>query len=775
MAMRPLEILRALLNPPAATVEDCDRKRLFTIYLLLLILPLIIFGTDQIRTGHLDYGIIDYCLAAVLTFFIGLLRRLKNGRGVFRITLALLVSLLTYWLVTGAVDGYASVWVLSFPPFAFFLMGRREGFAWTAIMSLITLVVFVNPGSAVTCFAYPPTLATRHIFALFIIILFTYNYEAVRERFKNAMEGEQANLHAEKERLALASGDLEAVNRRLADEIAIRRHAEEELRAHRDRLEELVGERTLQLKSNVDKLAASEARYRLLAENVTDLIWTMDLELHFTFMTPSVTSMFGFSVEEAMALPIERWSTPESNERAMREYLTHLELEKSGSADPTRFAVFQVEQFKKDGSTLWVEIKTSFLRNTSGRAIGFVGVTRDISERVQAQRETEKIQEQLAQAQKMEALGTLVGGLAHDFNNILIGIMGSYDLLGMLLENNCLRDKDEIDQYLRLGADSARRAADLIKQLLALSKKHGIALTPVDITESLRHIRDICRNSFPKSVALDFRIAERPLVVMGDMVQIEQVLLNLCINASHAMTVMRDPSERQGGVLTVEADEIGPEADGGRGRIRIQISDTGVGMDAETRQRIFEPYFSKKERHDGSGLGLTISYNIVHSHGGRIIVYSEPGAGSRFTLYLPAHEAAIVPTGGEIAQDIVRGSGTVLVIDDEPSVLATARGFLERCGYEVLTAESAEGGIALFRETHGRVSAVLIDLSMPVKSGLEVFRELREIDPSVRALLSSGMLDAESKNIALALGIREFVNKPYLARELSHKIHAVIG
>jgi len=229
------------------------------------------------------------------------------------------------------------------------------------------------------------------------------------------------------------------------------------------------------------------------------------------------------------------------------------------------------------------EIKTSFLRDTSGRAIGFVGVTRDISERVQAQRETEKIQEQLAQAQKMEALGTLVGGLAHDFNNILIGIMGSYDLLGMLLENNCLRDKDEIDQYLRLGADSARRAADLIKQLLALSKKHGIALTPVDITESLRHIRDICRNSFPKSVALDFRIAERPLVVMGDMVQIEQVLLNLCINASHAMTVMRDPSERQGGVLTVEADEIGPEADGGRGRIRIQISDTGVGMDAETR------------------------------------------------------------------------------------------------------------------------------------------------------------------------------------------------
>jgi len=305
------------------------------------------------------------------------------------------------------------------------------------------------------------------------------------------------------------------------------------------------------------------------------------------------------------------------------------------------------------------------------------------------------------------------------------------------------------------------------------------------MNEAVRHVNELCMNSFPKSIELEFAYsADRP-VIMGDMVQVGQVLLNFCINASHAMTIMRGAGERQGGRLSVAVDLIGPghhpdrtvdaDAPSGHEWVRISISDSGVGMDQETVKRIYEPFYTRKKRGEGTGLGLSISYNIIQKHGGHIRVYSEPGIGSRFVLYFPACSFGTECSPYRpVREDLVKGSGTILVIDDELMVLNVARGLLEQCGYSVITSDVPERGIEIFRERHGSIDAVIIDLAMPGKNGLEVFSELKKIYPGVRAVLSSGMLDNESKEKAIALGIRDFANKPYSAREISVKIHEVV-
>jgi CheY-like chemotaxis protein len=209
--------------------------------------------------------------------------------------------------------------------------------------------------------------------------------------------------------------------------------------------------------------------------------------------------------------------------------------------------------------------------------------------------------------------------------------------------------------------------------------------------------------------------------------------------------------------------------------IRIKVSDTGVGIDYDTKQRIFEPFFSTKNKNESSGLGLAISYNIIKKHGGIINVYSEPGSGSCFSIYFPVYNDSNKITRDDNDQEIVSGSGTVLIIDDELLILNIAKGFLEQCGYSVITAQGADAGIEIYNKEHSRISAVLLDLSMPGKSGLEVFQELHKIDANVKVILSSGMLDNETKDIALKMGIIDILNKPYIATELSIKIKKVIS
>ncbi len=765
------------------SIEESGRRMLFINFLLLLIIPLIIFGTIHLINGIYLYFTINYLLAIVFFLLVILLNRQKNAKLVYRVITVIFGIILFFWMKTGAINGYASLWILTFPLYAFFLMGKKEGFFWTAGYAIITILLFKNPYNLFSDFNYSPDYISRHLFTYFMIFLISYSYEAMRQRYKLAMEAEQAELVHEKNKLAETKNAVDKANRLLKDEMIEREKTEIELRRHRDRLEDIVAERTLELKMNNEKLEASEKRYRLMADNVNDLIWTTDLNLNFTFISPSVYKIYGYTVEEAMKLTPEKWNTSESVAKRLKYYQKASEYIDNNKPLLDGHLTIQLNQIKKDGTIFPAEIQASFIRDESGEKIGIVGITRDISERIAIEQERERIKEQLAQSQKLEALGTLVGGLAHDFNNFLSGIIGSFDLIALALKKENLDKKDYIEKYLNLGMESSKRSAGLINQLLILSKRHEVKLSPLDITYSINHIYELCRNSFPKSIEINFQIEKAPLVIMGDMVQIEQVLLNLCINASHAMTIMRRPEEKQGGVLTVNAeivqyDHLIEETYTGASGIpdhwiRIKITDTGVGIENGTKQRIFEPFFSTKQ--ESTGLGLAISYNIVKKHGGIMNVYSEPGTGSCFSVYFPVYYSIEKVPGKENRQEIIQGEGTILVIDDEHVILNIAEAFLLKAGYKVLAAEGADKGIEMYMKEHKNISAVLLDLSMPGKSGLEVFAELKKINPDVKVILSSGMLGSEARENAFRMGIRGTVNKPYLAAELSMKIKNVLN
>ena len=770
------DVLNRIISRHPLSIEETGRRKLLIVFLLMNIPADIIFGTIYFYYGRYTLATIDFLLTVIMTFFIIMLRYLKNGKPLYRIVETLYTLSLFYWIKTGAGQSYASIWAMLHPLFSFYLLGKKEGLVWSVFSAFVIIILMTNPFLYLSGYTYTSQYMIRYFPTYMMIFIFTYSYENIREKYKAAMETEQSKLVLEKEKLAGA-------NRHLEDEMRMKELAEIELRRHRDNLEDIVSERTLEIKKNSEELKASEKRYRLMSDNVNDMIWSTDMKLNFTFISPSVTRIFGYTVEEARNLPLKKWNTPESYRKVIEAYFKNIEAGKDGNPDRDKHIVLQLEQIKKDGTVFPVELKISTITEEEGKAIGIVGISRDISDRIAVEQEKEKIKEQLAQSQKMEALGNLVGGLAHDFNNFLSGIIGSFEIVSLALKKEKLENRDYIEKYINTGIESSQRSAGLINQLLILYRKHEINLAPLDIKNSINNIYELCRNSFPKSIELNFHTEESPLIITGDMVQVEQVLLNLCINASHAMTIMRPSGTRQGGTLTVTAEKVRsdyimkenyPEETGTVDHwVMIKISDTGIGIDSETKQRIFEPFFSTKNKNESTGLGLAITYNIVKKHGGLVNVYSEPGRGTCFSIYFPVLDNNI-NTPDYPDRKIIHGSGTVLIIDDEPVILNIAEGFLKECGYNVITALGADRGIEIFKKEHSVISAVLIDLLMPDKTGLEVFQELKNIDKDVKTVLSSGMLDNELKTRAIDMGIKGTLNKPYLGSELSMIIKSAI-
>ena len=330
---------------------------------------------------------------------------------------------------------------------------------------------------------------------------------------------------------------------------------------------------------------------------------------------------------------------------------------------------------------------------------------------------------------------------------------------------------------------SSNRAAEMVNRLLVLSRKHDVSLTPMNINAAIKNVMEICSNSFDKSIELSADYSEGSAMIRGVPAQLEQVILNICVNASHAMTLMRAESERKGGKLSIAVKRIKadrffcaahPEARPGYYWL-ISHSDTGVGMDSSVVNKIYDPFFTTKEKGVGTGLGLAMVYNIVHQHYGFIDVYSEPGVGSTFNIYLPEYDHKIPGLDHGKEQDIAMGSGLILVIDDEEVVRLIAENILKECGYDVLLAEDGKTGIGIFKVMHGEISAVLLDMAMPGMSGDDVFIELKKIQPDVKVLLSSGFRQDSRVEKSMSLGVSGFIQKPYSISEMSHKIKEVVG
>jgi PAS domain S-box-containing protein len=393
--------------------------------------------------------------------------------------------------------------------------------------------------------------------------------------------------------------------------------------------------------------------------------------------------------------------------------------------------------------------------HSDGSLAGVIGVAVDITEQ-------KKLEMQLLRAQKMEAVGTLAGGVAHDFNNLLTSMLGYTSL--MLHE---LPETHPHFHKLKIIESQIQSASELTQQLLGFARGGKYEVKPTDLNELVKSSSEMFgRTRKELSVTCRLQPDLRPADV--DRVQIEQVLMNLYVNAWQAMP--------KGGSLFLSTENVVLDEQYCRHHgikhgayLKISVTDTGTGMDEETQSRVFEPFFTTKEKGMGTGLGLASAYGIIRNHGGVINIYSEFGKGSTFTIYLPA-SLREVEKGRLVPKGLIAGVGTILIVDDQQIVGEVGSEMLSILGYDVLTAGSGEEALGLYRERRNDILLVVLDMIMPGMSGSETFDRLKEINPDVRVILSSGYsMDGQASEI-LSRGCRGFIQKPFNLQDLSRKI-----
>lgn len=427
-------------------------------------------------------------------------------------------------------------------------------------------------------------------------------------------------------------------------------------------------------------------------------------------------------------------------------------------------APLELDLQRQDGAAVAVEVSASLV--PASDAVLTLVHYRDISERRRAARERQQLEERLRQSQKLEAIGRLAGGVAHDMNNVLGVIMG----LASLLLDESPQDGDSAQRRgIQEILAASRRGRDLTQNLLRFARKDGCRREPLSLGALAAEVAEVLGRTLPKTIAIELRIDPDLPLVAGDPTQLHQALLNLCLNAVDAMP--------DGGVLSVQARA----GDAALPRVELIIADTGVGMDPQTLERSFEPFFTTKLVGKGTGLGLTMVYGTVRAHGGDIAIESAPGRGTCVTLWLPAadaaEQAAPAPAPVEVASptslDEAAPRRTVLLVDDEPMVRNAARRLLVRLGYDVLAAESGAECLRLYQERKDAVWLVILDLSMPHMDGAEVLRHLQVLNPGARVLVCSGYSRDVSPEELLQAGALGYLRKPFEMQELASKLRQV--
>jgi two-component system, cell cycle sensor histidine kinase and response regulator CckA len=399
------------------------------------------------------------------------------------------------------------------------------------------------------------------------------------------------------------------------------------------------------------------------------------------------------------------------------------------------------------------------LRDSEGKIVGTIETLQDISER-------ERLEKQFFQAQKMEAVGTLAGGIAHDFNNILMGIQGyaSLMLYNMPPENPSYEKLMNIQAMVRSGSE-------LTKRLLGFARRGKYETCPTDLNEIIEKTSTMFGRA-NKEIQIHKKFQEDLFPVEVDQGQIEQVLLNLYVNAWQAMPA--------GGDLFIETKNVGldktlvkPYSFEPGNYLRITISDTGIGMDSQTKERIFEPFFTTKEMGRGTGLGLASVYGIIKNHQGIIEVDSEKGQGATFTIYLPATGKKVIKETSPTSE-IMTGTETILLVDDEETIISVCRDLFESLGYRVLSATTGKEALEIYTQNQSNISLVLLDMIMPGMGGKETFTALKEINPQVKVILSSGYsLDGPAREI-MEQGCKGFIQKPFSLQDLSLKVRTIL-
>ncbi len=527
-------------------------------------------------------------------------------------------------------------------------------------------------------------------------------------------------------------------------------------------------ERTLKrTAAQSEQLRTNEEHYRLLAENMRDVLFRQDMDLNTIYVSPAAERMFGYTYDECLRLTLPEILAPESLTRAREAFRAY--AARAAAGEDVRVPPMELEYVRKDGSTFWAELRPAFLRDSNGNLIGSQGLVIDLTERKREETRRRELESRLRQSEKLEALGQLAGGVAHDFNNQLVGVMA----YAQLLKED--RPGDElVAEYTDNILAPAHRAAELTRKLLAFARKGTYRRTTVDLHAIIDEVVAILRRSIDKSIRLVRHYEAASPVISGDATQLQSALLNVGLNARDAMP---DGGEILFATRTVDTP---PSMRSSRTAppsrcLEVAVTDTGIGMSAEVAGRIFEPFYTTKEPGQGTGMGLAAVHGTVEAHDGSIAVESAPGVGSTFTMLFPLVEQHAAPDlEAARPRQPERGQGRVLLVDDEDTVRAAVSQMLRRLGYEVRMYPSGCEAIAYYDAHADEVDLVLLDLILPEMRGTTVIERLRRIRTDVKVVVSSGYAADGDVHALESSGAAGFLRTPFTTEELSRVVAAAL-
>ena len=514
-----------------------------------------------------------------------------------------------------------------------------------------------------------------------------------------------------------------------------------------------------------DLLQKSDEKYQAILESIEEGYFEVDLAGNLTFLNNSFCKMLGYRRHKLLGMNNRYYATAETAKKMYRDFNRIYR-------DGKHARVTDYEIVREDGTKRCIEVSASLMKTEQNQPIGFRGIVRDISQRLQAEEEKRELETQLQQAQKMEAIGTLAGGITHDFNNILAAIIG-YTELAMLNVKEGSKAKQSLEEVQKAG----NRAKELVNQILSFSRQGKQDLKPIQMSIIVKEALKLLRASLPTTIEIRQEIEPNLGTVEADSTKIHQVLMNLCTNAAHAM-------RENGGILEVSLTNADIDADASvqhqdmspGSYLKLTVRDTGHGLSPEILDKIFDPYFTTKEKGKGTGLGLAVVHGIVKDHHGTIHVQSELGKGTAVHIFFPQIKyagEAVMETGFRL-DGIPTGHERILFLDDEQVLVDIGKQLLERLGYEVTTRTSSIEALELFQAQPNKFDLVITDMTMPNMTGEKLARELVAIRRDIPIILCTGFSEHINEAKAKAIGIQKFVMKPFVMREMAKAIRQVL-
>jgi two-component system cell cycle sensor histidine kinase/response regulator CckA len=715
----------------SGSLELSYRRYQIRVCMVVALPGLIVFGIQNFIHGRYLVGLILLSMTVILVSLFFYVRRsqLQSRENlVYEYLLTALFILFGFFIVylVGFEGRWSRIpWAYIFPAMVFFGLGANRALLWVIVLliALISADLLFGANEQIAL----DELKLRFYISFLLVTIATFFFERVKRKYQMELIENQHTLKESENNYRIA---YEQLNLALKE----RQRAE-------------------------DALRESEKRFREMAELTPQTIFETDVTGRLSFANRKAFDSFGYSQEDFdRGVNSIDMLAPEERQRGAENIFKIMGGEEIGLNEYTAM--------RKDGSNFPIMVHSApIVRN--GEILGLRGFIIDISDRKKTEEARLRLETQFHQAQKMETIGTLAGGIAHDFNNLMTTILGNTSLI--------LFDIDTSHPHyapLKNIERQIHRGADLTTQLLGYARKGKYLVKPV----SLNQIVEESTTAFGrtrKEITIECELADDLLTVEADQGQIQQVLLNLFVNAADAMPtggklVLKTSNATHHDIKSKKYQPVAGDY------LCLTVSDTGIGMDEEVRQRIFDPFFSTKATGKGTGLGLASVYGIIKNHGGYIEVQSQKGQGSQFSIFLPA-SAKQVLTIAESAPEIIKGSGTILMVDDEEMVLDVGARVLKKLGYTVLESNNGRNAVELYEKLQDKINLVVLDIVMPDMGGAEVYDRLKEINPDVKVLLSSGYSIDDQPSEILERGCDDFIQKPFSLKAMADKIAGILS